>query len=112
MESEYLDYVKVVGGKQGYSTSGHKHNHLASSTATIASALIAGTMDTGDNAQEIFATPGQVVFPEPTIAVHNTETATTGTNGSSSSNNSGITISNNADLSANHHRVKHLQSHP
>ena len=98
MESEYLDYVEVVGGKQGYSTSGHKHNHPISSTATITSALIVGTLDTEDDAQKIFATPGQVVFPETTIAVHNTEAATASTNGSTSSNTSIITTSNNTHL--------------
>ena len=98
MESEYSDYIEVVGGKPGYAT-GTKHNHPISFTDTIASALISRILDPEDDTPEVFATPGQVMFPEPTITVQYTGTATTSNNGMNISNNSnsGITIINPAD---------------
>ena len=111
MESEYSNYVKIVGEKQGYNTSGHHRKHPVSSTATLASALIDGTLGTNNN-QEIFNTPGQVVFPEPIIAEVNMEDATTSNNGSNSSNINAANVQNSVDFSAESHMNESLTTPP
>ena len=88
MESEYSDYIEVVGGKPGFCSSNQQHKHPASSTATLASALLEASINENANSQVAFTAPGQIVFPEPVIAGTDME-ARTSNNASASSNEDG-----------------------
>ena len=91
MEMEYSDYVEVVGGKPGFSSSNQQHRHPVSSRATFASALLEASINENDSSQVTFTAPGQIVFPEPVITETDIEPRTS-INASTSSNEGGTTI--------------------